>query len=34
MFKLTRLMILLAVAALVAQPVMACCLTGHGDATA
>ena len=34
MFKLTRLMILLAVATLVAQPVMACCLTGHVDAAA
>ncbi len=31
MLKLTRLLILIAVAAIVAQPVMACCLTGHGE---
>ena len=32
MFKLTSLMILIVVAAFAVQPVMACCLTGHGEA--
>lgn len=32
MLKLTRLMILVAVAFMVARPVMACCITGHNEA--
>lgn len=31
MLKLTRLLILISVAFLAARPVMACCLTGHGE---
>jgi len=31
MLKLTRLLILVSVAILATQPVMACCLTGHGE---
>ncbi len=32
MLKLTRLMILVAVAFMAARPVMACCVTGHNEA--
>lgn len=31
MLKLTRLLVLISVALLAARPVMACCLTGHGE---
>lgn len=31
MLKLTRFLILIAVALVAARPVMACCLTGHGE---
>lgn len=34
MLNLTRLFVLIAAAALLAQPVMACCMAGHGDAHA
>ena len=34
MLKLTRLFMLIAVALVATQPVMACCLTGHADAVA
>lgn len=34
MLKLTRLLILIAVALVVTQPIMACCLTGHAEPAA
>ncbi|NBC19824.1 MAG: hypothetical protein GVY06_02050 [Alphaproteobacteria bacterium] len=34
MLKLARLLFLIALAAMVARPVMACCLTGHGAGAA
>lgn len=34
MLKLTRLLILIAVALVATQPIMACCLTGHAESAA